>query len=400
MPSPSIRKASGYLPGLDGLRAIAITGVLLTHDLPWSIAGHSNAAWKGLGGWGVQLFFAISGVLICWRLLEEEERAGKIHLGSFYLRRLFRIQPAAFCYLTTVALLFFFGVVATDWHLWFAAALSYINFTVTAVTPPGTAAFLGHFWTLAVEEHFYILLSLFLVTFHRRRILLLTLFIAVLLAAQEFGADHGEFLGELSIRRTYWIIQFLLVPALFALLVRIPRIHSLASRFFKPWLATLATLLMMLGHQWSEKAEVLTQGWASFSIINFLVVNQKYLFYGFAFLVVAVMLNPRSFSTRFLELSPLRFFGRLSYSIYLWHILFFIPVYLGDLVHSPVLIALSARPWKYVATAITALLSYYLVEKPLIRFGHRIAPPATQGHADLTPLLPYSSAAIGAKAPN
>ena len=141
----------------------------------------------------------------------------------------------------------------------------------------------------------------------------------------------------------------------------------------------------MLGHQWSEKPKVLLQGWASFSVIDFLVVNQTYLFYGFAFLVVAVMLNPRSLSTRFFELPPLRFFGRLSYSIYLWHILFFIPVYLGGLVHSPLLIALSARPWKYLATVITALLSYYLIEKPLIRLGHRLAPPATQGHPDLRP---------------
>ena len=319
-----------------------------------------------------------------------------ISAGSFAFR------PAAFCYLVTVALLFFFGVVATDWHLWFAAALSYINFNVTAVTPPGTAAFLGHFWTLAVEEHFYILLSLrLLVTFHERRILLLTIFISILLAGQEFGADHGEFLGELSIRRTYWIIQFLLVPALFARdLVRLPKIRSLASRFLKPWVASVITLLMMLGHQWSEKAKVLLQGWASFSVIDFLVVNQTYLFYGFAFLVVAVMLNPRSLSTRFFELPPLRFFGRLSYSIYLWHILFFIPIYLGNLVHSPVLIALSARPWKYIATITTALLSYHLIEKPLIRFGHRIAPPATQGHPDLLSAPPYPSATIAVKLPN
>lgn len=140
---------------------------------------------------------------------------------------------------------------------------------------------------------------------------------------------------------------------------------------------------MMLGNQWKENPKILTQKWAVFSPILFLIVNRDLLFYGSALLVVAVMLNPRSLSTRFLELPPIRFAGRLSYSIYLWHILFFIPIYLGDLVHSPVLTALSARPWKYVATAITALLSYYLIEKPLIRIGHRLAPPATQGHADL-----------------
>lgn len=225
----SNKKSSGYLPGLDGLRAVAILGVLLTHDLPWSIAGHSNAAWKGLGGWGVQLFFAISGVLICWRLLEEEQQVGRIHLRSFYIRRLFRIQPAAFCYLGAVAILFVSGVIRPIWEFWLAAGLSFINFVVTESTPPGAAALLGHFWTLAVEEHFYILLSLFLFLFRDRRILLLFLALAILFAGQFHGVTHGEYSGQISPRRTYWIIQFLLVPALFTLIVRLPSVHGSAA---------------------------------------------------------------------------------------------------------------------------------------------------------------------------
>lgn len=383
MPPSPPEKRSGYLPGLDGLRAIAILGVLLTHDLPWSVAGHSNVAWKGFGGWGVQLFFCISGVLICWRLLEEEARVGRIQLGSFYIRRLFRIQPAAFCYLAAVAILFFTGVILPNWNFWLAAALSYINFVVTENTPPGAAAFLGHFWTLAVEEHFYILLSLFLFLFRERRALLLSLAIAILLAAQSHGMDHGEFSPVVSPRRTYWIIQFLLLPALFAILARQPRVRSWIGSYLKPWVAVLATLAAMLGYLWSDSPRVFSAGWTAFSVPLFLIISRNYLFYGFGGIVLAVMLNPRSLSTRFLELAPLRFVGRLSYSIYLWHILFFIPVYLGDLVHSPVLNTLSARPWKYIATAATALLSYFFIEKPLIRIGHRIAPPAVQGRADL-----------------
>ena len=377
-------KSAGYLPGLDGLRALAILGVLVTHDLPWSIAGHSNAVWKGFGGWGVQLFFAISGVLICWRLLEDEQRIGHIRLGSFYVRRLFRIQPAAFCYLAAVAGLFISGVIKSNWHFWFAAGFSYINFVVTERTPPGAAAFLGHFWTLAVEEHFYILLSLFLFLFRERRILLLFLALVVLFAAQNHGMQYGEFSGVTSPRRTYWIIQFLLVPACLTMIVRIPAIHSWVSRYFKPSVAVLVTFLAMLANQLNENARVLTQGWAPFSPTLFFIVNRNVIFYGFGLLVIAVMLSPQSLTTRALEFSPLRFVGRLSYSIYLWHILFFIPVYLPDLVHSSILNGLSGRPWKYVATAVTALLSYYLIEKPLIRLGHRLAPPATQGRADLT----------------
>jgi len=75
--------------------------------------------------------------------------------------------------------------------------------------------------------------------------------------------------------------------------------------------------------------------------------------------------------------------GRLSYSLYLWHILFFIPAYAGVRITSAPLLFLSERPWKYIASFAAATLSYYLIEKPFIRLGHRLAPPATPGHKDL-----------------
>ncbi len=376
-------KKSGYLPALDGWRAVAICGVLLTHDLAWTIAGHSNAIWKGFGGWGVQLFFAISGVLICWRLLEDEEKRGRVELGSFYVRRLFRIQPAAFCYLGAVALLFWFGVIRANWEYWFSAGFSYINFLVTESTPPGAAALLGHFWTLAVEEHFYILLSLLFLVPRRYRIWVLTLALVALTEGQRYVTKEGGFSPVISPRRTYWIVQLLLTPALLAMLVRRPQVRVLVERYLKPWVAVLLTLAFMALHQWRYAPQAFAD-WRHDGWLNLiLIVNREMVYFGFALLVVATMLNPRSLLTRFLELAPLRFVGRLSYSIYLWHILFFIPVYLGDLVHSPLLTALTGRPWKYLATAVAALASYYFVEKPLVRLGHRVAPPATPGHRDL-----------------
>ena len=376
-------KKSGYLPALDGWRSVAIFGVLLTHDLPWSIAGHSNAMWKGFGGWGVQLFFAISGILICWRLLEDEEKKGRVELGSFYVRRLFRIQPAAFCYLAAIAMLFWAGVIKANWEYWFSAGFSYINFLVTESTPPGAAALIGHFWTLAVEEHFYILLSLLFLIPRRYRIWSLTLLLVALTEGQAYVTDHGGFSPQISPRRTTWIVQLLLTPALLAMLVRVPHVRVLAERYLRPWVALSLTLAFMVLHQlqWSSQAfaDWRHDGWLNV----ILIVNREMVFFGFALLVVATMLHPKSWSTRVLELAPLRFVGRLSYSIYLWHVLFFIPVYLGDLIHSPVLTVLSARPWKYVATAIAALASYFLCEKPMIQLGHRLAPPVTPGHRDL-----------------
>jgi peptidoglycan/LPS O-acetylase OafA/YrhL len=388
MQSPPRRRRSGYLPGLDGLRAIAILGVLMTHDLPWTLFGHSNVGWKGLGGGGVNLFFAISGFLISWRLLEDEQKLGRIHLGAFYVRRLFRIQPASWCYLTVVAILFVTGELPVDWHYWFSAFFGYANFLITTKSPLGASAFLGHFWTLAVEEHFYILISLFLLSVRKHRAVSLAILLLVLITVQRSLQSHNHFDPDLSPRRTYWNIQFLLAPALLAVLLRREAIRTWATRYLTPRAAMLFGVVF-LGTR-TVKHFLLNAApgaWHQLRITGILVFNMEWLFYGCGLLIVAVILHPQSFTTRALELSPLRFFGRISYSIYLWHLLFFGPVFFigHGTFPSQLLMALSARPWKYLASFVLAVASYYLLEKPFIRLGHRLAPPATEGHADLTP---------------
>jgi peptidoglycan/LPS O-acetylase OafA/YrhL len=97
---------SGYIPTLDGWRAVAIIAVLINHDMSWLPTSQIHK----FGRPGVDLFFSLSGILICTRLLEEEQISGKISLRNFYIRRIFRIQPAALVYLACVSLLIFSGV--------------------------------------------------------------------------------------------------------------------------------------------------------------------------------------------------------------------------------------------------------------------------------------------------
>ena len=369
---------SGYLPSLDGWRAIAILGVLMTHDLPWSIGRYNTAAFKGYGGYGVYLFFAISGILICTRILEEESLIGSFHLKSFYIRRVLRIQPASLVYLAVIAVLMLAGIVHESWHYWRGALLFYANFLYRLSDSSGTSAFTGHFWTLSVEEHFYILLSLLLFFFRRHRIRVFASLILLTWIEQIVARRYGFYSYDISTRRTQWVILYLLTPALLALLLRIPNIRSLAVRFLSPWVAYLTTVALMS----ADRLRVPHPG-VKFWSFDMLGMQGNYLFFGFSLWIIATTLHPKSLSTRFLELPPVRFVGRLSYSLYLWHILFFIPVYAGVRITSAPLLFLSERPWKYIASFAAATLSYYLIEKPFIRLGHRLAPPATPGHKDL-----------------
>ena len=123
-----MREKVGYIPTLDGWRAIAITGVVLEHGgnrvLRWLGHGVGTYLWDN-GGHGVDLFFAISGLLICSRLLDEEKKFGHISLRGFYVRRACRILPPAILYLAVVGVLSLIGILTISKLDWFAASSSF-----------------------------------------------------------------------------------------------------------------------------------------------------------------------------------------------------------------------------------------------------------------------------------
>lgn len=99
----------------------------------------------------------------------------------------------------------------------------------------------------------------------------------------------------------------------------------------------------------------------------------------FPLAVASTMLHPESLACRFLELRPFRYIGRLSYGLYLWQEIFLIH---ADGVQWPMTV-LQRFPFNFLAAAGCTAASYYLLEKPLLALGHRLAPPATPGRQDL-----------------
>jgi peptidoglycan/LPS O-acetylase OafA/YrhL len=187
----STRRASGevrlpYLPGLDGLRALAVIAVLLYHaELPWIPGGFL----------GVEIFFVISGYLITTLLLAEWRQRGRIDVKAFWLRRARRLLPALYLLLVVTlayAVVFLPGEVAglradaiaafgyvTNWYL----VLGHESYFEAI----GRPSLLKHLWSLAVEEQFYLLwppllalgLSVGAARWRERRVLLVTLALAV-----------------------------------------------------------------------------------------------------------------------------------------------------------------------------------------------------------------------------
>src|SRR3954451_6722456 len=163
-PAPRVARpvsAVPYLPGLDGMRALAVLAVMVYH---------ANPSWLPGGFLGVEVFFVISGYLITLMLIGEHERSGTVSLRHFYMRRARRLLPAL--YVLLIGLTFYtalfrreaLGQLRGD----VLAALTYTSnwyqiWVGQGYTASGDFAPLRHLWSLAVEEQFYLLWPLVMI---------------------------------------------------------------------------------------------------------------------------------------------------------------------------------------------------------------------------------------------
>lgn len=356
-----IRTRNSYLPSLDGWRAIAIFTVCCAHDSVSHGTRFLNTTRAHQVGWaGVDLFFAISGLLICSRLIEEEQINGRISLRNFYVRRVFRILPPAYAFLLFTVALGLFAHIPVDFPAAIASAFMIRNYWGAWDYHPHQMS-TDHFWSLSVEEHFYLMLPAILV-FVRKRIQVLAIMAAAGYLWYLHWLKYGTITDTLSSSRTDLRLQSLLVPAILALLLARPNIRKTAANWLQPWFWIPLTI-------------------AAATMIHHLSLGQKVLVVGliFPFLVASTMTHPESLPCRILEWKPIRYVGRLSYGIYLWQQIFLIQ---RNIVHWPFSL-LQTFPFNYLGFLACAAVSYYLIEKPCIRLGHRLAPPATPGRLDL-----------------
>jgi len=366
------RPSKDYRPTLDGWRAIAILLVIFAHggsELFYPGGRFASSALYSLslhGVFGVDLFFGISGLLICGRLLDEREKTGGISLAGFYIRRVFRILPPAFAYLAIVGLLAIAGFIAISPREWLSSVFFSRNYIVM---PEATGWYTGHFWSLAVEEHFYLIWPAALLSLgsNRARRYLPAIAIAVAIwRMADFHWLHGQIwpgvLSDNIYERTDTRFDGLLWGCWIALLAAVPAYRATLARRLSPGI--IAGLIVLL--------------------VACIVLNPPLAMAWEAFLVPVILagtvLNPKLLFSRILEASPMRWVGKISYSLYLWQQLFLV----GWKMPRPLPFGrLQEFPLNIVAVFVCASASYYLLERPLVAFGHSLS-ARLQTHRDST----------------
>ncbi len=200
-----------YLPGLDGMRALAVVAVMIYH---------ANSEWLPGGFLGVEVFFVISGYLITLLLIAEKERTGRVHLGHFWLRRARRLLPALFVMMfmlityTTIFRSDALGKLRGD----VLGGLFYVSnwyqiWVGQGYSSSGDFAPLRHLWSLAVEEQFYLVWPLVMVVLLRvgtRRVFSMAKWLAlaavVVTVAMALLYHEGR-VGECAVTpEAYWTI--------------------------------------------------------------------------------------------------------------------------------------------------------------------------------------------------
>jgi peptidoglycan/LPS O-acetylase OafA/YrhL len=320
------------IPTLDGWRGIAIAMVLFDH-LQNAFLGRLTHPWQQTGQHGVTIFFVLSGFLITSKLLE-----GPIDLKRFYVRRIFRLMPVAWVYLIVLLLLGYLvhRTVAPPAAI-LASLLFYRNYLLI---DGGASTF--HFWSLSLEEQFYLVWPCILLLAGKRSCIWIAAVGAVGCAVYRW-LNWAHFDSDFFNCQSQARADALLVGCFMALVLQEPRLRAQAMRWSKVWaLPAFATLIYCIAR--FQKLPPLTE---CISI---------------AALIAASMLHPKSLFAMPLTTRALSLLGVVSYSVYVWQELFMLLMPKGTLNILLDLSTLSLFVWA----------SYEYIERPFTRLGHRL----------------------------
>jgi peptidoglycan/LPS O-acetylase OafA/YrhL len=371
LPEARMAADDGTIPCLDGLRAVSIALVVCTHFVTNEIPG----------GLGVTTFFFISGFLIARLLFAEWKSTGRIDLRAFYIRRFLRLYPVIVAY----------GIFTIAVALWLRAPIKTVEITsvlfyfanyLYAANQLAGETFvhpIGPFWSLSVEEHFYFFAPLLFIVARSDSTRLLRIFAGICAACLAlrfvYTAIWPQIIGlEITYVRSETRFDSIAYGVLLAIACESAAGRRFVKGLAKPaafWLAALALAATLLWRDplFRDTLRYSVQGMALFVLVSTVVFTTRI---GLA----NVILNT----------SVAVWIGRLSYSIYVWHVLVdhFMPHSIPAVVRTILL---------FVITLAVACASYYLIERPFLRLRKRFRATPERGkmHPVTSPALTVSA---------
>jgi peptidoglycan/LPS O-acetylase OafA/YrhL len=367
----SLDRSRRFLPALEGLRGYGFLLVFCGHYFlagwlarPGTLEFKSLLALSSLGLFAVPAFFVLSGYLIGGILFETRNRAG--YFKVFYSRRILRVFPVYYLTLLAIACFYLMRGVPMDRHFW--VQFFYIQNLFPSYTGETHGlVFMGHFWSLAVEEQFYLVWPMIVWLFPERRTLIR------ITAALIGGSCVLRLLAPLIMSSSSQITSFtptrvdaILLGVLLAL-VRRDAIYDRIERFAK-WVVlagscTVMSLVYWLGKAWGES---FTGREIFIPLVNITS----------AAVVVAVM-EEGSLLNRGCSQRWACWLGSLSYSGYVFHFLF-APFFFDRVIPrlsmhmSPHMAVLASGALAFCLTMTLSILSYRFIEGPVINLKGKV----------------------------
>jgi len=333
MSAGATTSSGSRIPTLDGWRGIAILLVLADHLQIMLFGGpYRGHEYLMCGQHGVTLFFVLSGFLITSRLLEEK----KINLKAFYIRRVFRLMPCAWSYLL---MLFIVGLVTGSAVIgkdaW-SCVFFFRNYSPAYENAANMRT--GHFWSLSLEEQFYLGWPPLLALIGRKRALGLA-GAGILICATFRFFTWQHYAHPIINQHSEVRVDALLLGCAFAILLGHTRFREWVTRYSGPLFLVSLPLALWYGFRY----QILIPAVESLLL---------------AVMILCTSLNPSFLPFRILEWKRLKFVGLISYSLYVWQ--------------QGLLFINHSEPYGALFLPLVAILSYGLIEQPCIRFGRRL----------------------------
>jgi len=344
-----------YWRSLDGLRAIAALIVLLSH---------AGAPFLPSGGVGVDIFFVLSGFLITTILSGEINRYGGLRFGNFYMRRFLRLAPC----LVLVAISYGLWVAFVEGRFPFAIVLVVLTYTtnwamgIFGFEPHG----LRHCWSLAIEEQYYLIWPLVILSLDRATKSAWLKGTVLLILAGIVASYRASVVGAFSAERIYFgldthsdgLIIGSSLAYFHAAISRAP--HPVAERVCSFGIVPLAIAILV------GVISKITWHDPEMGTFGFLIVA-----IAAAAIIADLVWSRSSWLARVLSLRPLVYLGTISYGLYLWHF----PIYAAFNHYLPGRSFFQLGAWKVGVSILVAAISYQWFERRFLELKSRFQRP-------------------------